>query len=203
MQELCAGLETSDSRHRRGEGSRRLRPTDACAPWLCAARARSDRLWSPCGRESRDAACGRASRVDRCVSRGVSWLDRAGADASGAILKLRVCGLIGHPLLSINPSGKASYRASEPASPDVRHPLALHDRSRHLTIFRVRLQGVVAMHKSQLIIQSSLHRRAPCLVLPVLQECQIDKVRQQARSASHQVTQHHNGATDRSFRSSP
>ena len=66
MQKLRAGLETSDRRHR---SVCRLTPTDACVPWLCAARAPSDRPPSPCVRESRGASCGRAAMVDRCVSR--------------------------------------------------------------------------------------------------------------------------------------
>ena len=47
----------------------RLKPTDACVPWLGAVRAPSARPSSPCARESRAAACGRAAMVGRCVSR--------------------------------------------------------------------------------------------------------------------------------------
>jgi hypothetical protein len=43
----------------------------------------------PCGRGSHDAACGRALRVDRCASRGVSWLDRL-RQCVRLILKLSV-----------------------------------------------------------------------------------------------------------------
>jgi hypothetical protein len=67
MQELGAGLKTSDGRHRLP--ACRLKPTGACVLWLSAAPAPCVRPWSPCGRGSRGASCGRAAMVGRCVSR--------------------------------------------------------------------------------------------------------------------------------------
>src|SRR6476646_9491621 len=55
-----------------GALQRPVKPTGAYAPWPCAVPAPCGRPWSPCGRGSRAAACGRAEMVDRCASRQIS-----------------------------------------------------------------------------------------------------------------------------------
>ena len=164
-----------------GYGTGGLMPTGACAPWLSAARAPCARLWSPCGRGSRGASCGRAATVGRCVSRRVSWVDLTeaktplrGPQSPGAYRAPS-------PLKSIDPAGiqglRGTGRALDAASS---------------TMPRVPRSCRVGQNLDNHHLSPPFWRRNAKPAGPRSMPYRL--VRQRSRSGSRLVTKLHNGA---------